>query len=146
MQSSRILIVEDEHIIIELVQVMLESLGYTIAAIATSGEESIQKVVETSPDLVLMDIQLHGAMDGIEAARQMRTRFNIPVVYLTAYTDQKKLERAKVTEPFGYIVKPFKERELKSAIEMAIYKAKTEGKLKAFAEELEDKKMPNTNH
>jgi PAS domain S-box-containing protein len=95
-----------------------------------SGEEAIHKAGETQPDLVLMDIMLKGYQDGVEAARQIFARFNIPVVYLTAYTDETTLQRAKVTEPYGYILKPFEERELHIAIEMAIYKHKMAKKLK----------------
>ena len=130
MSNSRILIVEDEGIIAKDIKNTLSLLGYSVIALASSGEEAIKKTMETHPDLVLMDIVLEGDMDGVEAAEQIRDRFDIPVVYLTAYSDDRTLQRAKITEPFGYILKPFQERELYTAIEMAIYKHKMERRLK----------------
>ncbi len=130
MTKTQILVVEDEGIVAEDIQRSLQSLGYIVSAVVSSGEEAIIKAEENSPDLVLMDIVLKGEMDGIEAANLLRSRFNIPVIYLTAYADEKTLERAKVTEPFGYIVKPFEDRELQTAVEMALYKYKMETKLK----------------
>jgi hypothetical protein len=124
------MVVEDESIIAEDIQAMLESLGYTVPAIALSGEEAIQKAVETHPDLVLMDIVLRGKMDGVEAAEYLRIHHHMPVIYVTAYADEKTLRRAKLTEPFGYILKPFDERELHTAIELALYKHQMEEKLK----------------
>ncbi len=129
MAEIKILVVEDESIIAEDIQRSLQNLGYSVSAVVPSGERAIKKVEETSPDLILMDIVLQGKMDGIEAAEQIRSRFNIPIVYLTAYSDEKILERAKITEPFGYIIKPFKERELYINIEVALYKHKMEKKL-----------------
>ena len=134
MTKSQILIVEDESIIAEDIRRSLQNLGYSVSAVVSSGEKAIKKVEETSPDLVLMDIMLQGKMDGIEAAEQIRSRFNIPIVYLTAYSDEKILERAKITEPFGYIIKPFKERELYINIEVALYKHKMEKKLRESKE------------
>ncbi len=128
--ATKILVVEDENIVAKDIQNTLKALGYTVTAVVASGEEAIQKAGETQPDLVLMDIMLKGYQDGVEAARQIFARFNIPVVYLTAYTDETTLQRAKITEPYGYILKPFEERELHIAIEMAIYKHKMAKKLK----------------
>jgi PAS domain S-box-containing protein len=119
--SAKILIVEDESIVALNIQSRLEGLGYTVTAIVTSGEEALQSVAENRPDLVLMDIKLQGKVDGIEAARQIRDRFHIPVVYLTAYTNREALERAKFTQPYGYILKPFEARDLSSTIEVALY-------------------------
>ncbi len=130
MPETKILIVEDEAIVAEDIHNSLQNLGYTMSAVVSSGEEAITKIEEDKPDLVLMDIVLKGDMDGIEAAGQIHSRFNIPVVYLTAFTDKKTIERAKLTEPFGYIVKPFEDRELHSTVEMAFYKHKMENKLK----------------
>jgi len=130
MPETKILIVEDEAIVAEDIRNSLQNLGYTISAVVSSGEEAITKIEEDMPDLVLMDTVLKGDMDGIEAAGQIHSRFNIPVVYLTAFTDKKTIERAKLTEPFGYIVKPFDDKELHTAVEMAIYKHKIESKLK----------------
>ena len=102
-QLTKILVVENEGIVAMHLKNMLKSLGYAVSAVVFSGEEAIKKAAETHPDLVLMDIRLKGEMDGIEAAEQIRVRFNIPVVYLTAYTDDETLQRAKVTEPFGLL-------------------------------------------
>jgi two-component system cell cycle sensor histidine kinase/response regulator CckA len=130
MANARILVVEDEVIIAKDIQNTLKRLGYAVSALAPSGVEAIKNVAETHPDLVLMDIVLEGDMDGIETAERIGGLFNIPVVYLTAYADNKTLERAKVTEPYGYILKPFQERELHTTIEMALYKHNMESKLK----------------
>ena len=128
--EKKILVVEDEIIVAEDIRKSVQQMGYHVPCIATSGEEAVKKAQELLPDLVLMDIMLEGKMDGIEAAEQIHTRFNIPVVYLTAYSDKKTLERAKITEPFGYIIKPFKERELQIALEIALYKHKLDKRLK----------------
>ena len=128
--SIKILVVEDESIIAIDIQNMLESLGYTIPAVIFSGEEAIKKSAEMQPDLVLMDIKLNGNIDGVEAAKQIRTRFNIPVVYLTAYSEDNIFHRTEIAEPFGYLPKPFEERGLQSIIEMAFYKNKEEQKIK----------------
>lgn len=130
MAKAKILIVEDESIVARETQRRLESLGYTVVAIVPSGKEAIKRAAELHPDLVLMDIMLKGDMDGIEAAEQIGARFNIPTVYLTAYGDDAILQRAKITEPFGFILKPFEEKELHTTIEMALYKHRMESKLK----------------
>jgi PAS domain S-box-containing protein len=130
MAPAQIMVVEDESIIAEDIQAMLESLGYAVPAIALSGEEAIKKAVETHPDLVLMDIVLKGKMDGVEAAEYLRTHYQLPVIYVTAYADNKTLRRAKITEPFGYILKPFDERALHTAIELALYKHQMERRIK----------------
>lgn len=134
MAKTKILIVEDEKIVAIDIKNTLVHLGYNVCGIALSGEDALKQIKETQPALVLMDIVLKGDMDGIEAAEHVRHRSNIPVIYLTAYADQKTLERAKITEPFGYIIKPFKEQELYTAIEMALYKHKMESKLKESEE------------
>ena len=126
MAEKRILIVEDEIITARDIKESLTDLGYKVVAMVTSGEDAIKKVEEENPDLVLMDIMLNGEMDGIETAKQIHSHSNIPVVYLTAYSDKTILERAKITEPFGYILKPFEERELQINIEIALYKYKME--------------------
>ncbi|HEX3034957.1 MAG TPA: response regulator [Thermodesulfobacteriota bacterium] len=128
--NTKILIVENEEVIAADIEEKLEDLGYNVSAIVSSGEEAIKKTEETRPDLVLMDIVLKGDMDGIESAKQIRTHFDIPVIYLTAYADDTTLERAKITEPFGYILKPFEERELEAAIKMALHKHQIERKIK----------------
>jgi len=134
MKKKQILVVEDERIVAEDIKMSLERLGYAVCGMVFSGEEAIKKAEETHPDLVLMDIVLEGKMDGIEAGAIMGSLFDIPVVYLTAYADKKMLERAKVTKPFGYIIKPFEDRNLHSIIEIALYKHRMEKKLKESEE------------
>jgi len=126
MARARILVVEDDSIIVMELEDRLYSLGYVVCANTAYGEEAIEKAAELGPDLVLMDIQLKGAMDGIQAATEIRERYDIPVVYLTAYADSNTLQRAQATEPYSYIIKPFEERELQIAIEMALYKHRME--------------------
>ncbi|KPQ41807.1 MAG: transcriptional regulator, partial [Candidatus Methanoperedens nitroreducens] len=130
MPQTQVMIVEDERIVAEDIRRSLQKLGYGVSSIVSSGEKAIDEVKENPPDLVLMDIVLKGKMDGIEAAGYIRSHFNIPVVYLTAYLDDIVLERAKITEPFGYIIKPFNERELHINIEIALYRHKIEKELK----------------
>ncbi|MGB9936948.1 MAG: methanogen output domain 1-containing protein [Methanobacterium sp.] len=130
MSSFKILVVEDESIVAMDIKHRLESMNYNVPAIVSSGEDAVKKAAETSPDLILMDIVLRGDMDGIQAAQIIRDSYDIPIVYLTAYSDEKTLKRAKITGPFGYIIKPFEDRELHSAIEVALYKHEMESKLK----------------
>src|SRR5882724_2934649 len=122
MDRCRILIVDDEIIIARELEERLKQLGYEVVGIAASGREATALALEARPDLVLMDIVLQGEMDGIQAAAEIRATLGIPVIYVTAYTDRKTLDRARVTEPFAYIVKPFSEGELHANIEMARYK------------------------
>ncbi len=130
MAQAKILIVEDEAIVALSIQKKLESLGYIVLAVISSGAEALQKAAKTSPDLVLMDITLVGDMDGIETARHIRDRFNIPVVYLTAHNDDNTLQRARLTEPLGYLLKPFNIEELHTTIDMALYKHQMKQKLR----------------
>lgn len=130
MADAKILIVEDEGIEALDIRYRLANLGYPVPDIAYSGEEAIQKIEEIRPELVLMDIMLHGGIDGITTSERIHARFDIPVVFLTAYADEDTLRRAKITEPFGYLVKPFKERELRVTIDVALYKHKMEKKLR----------------
>ncbi|MCE8426223.1 MAG: response regulator [Candidatus Methanoperedens sp.] len=134
MAQTQILVVEDESIVAEDIKRSLQMLGYVVPSIVSTGEMAIKKVEELHPDLVMMDIMLKGKMDGIEAAGQIHAKYNIPIVYLTAFSDDKILERAKVTEPLGYIIKPFKERELYITIEMALFKHDVQKKLKESKE------------
>lgn len=129
MTPIKVLIVEDEHVVALDLQSSLESLGYKVVACAATGEEAIRLVDSTLPDVVLMDIHLQGTIDGIEAYSRIRARHNLPVIYLTAYSDPDTLERAKITEPFGYILKPFELRELRTTIEMALHKYGLEKKI-----------------
>lgn len=122
MAKTKILVVEDESIVARDLQYTLESLGYAVPAIVSTGEEAIEKAAEIQPDLVLMDIKLRGEMNGVEAVEEIRARFDIPVLYITALTDEKTFHRAINTEPYGYIIKPFEERELRAAIKTTLYK------------------------
>lgn len=119
---ARILVVEDEGIVGLDIRQSLEGLGYADAGLATSGEEAIIMAQAMQPDLVLMDIRLGDGMDGIDAAMAMGDHLDAPVIYLTAYTDEPTLERAKLSQPFGYLVKPFDRKELQTTIEMALHK------------------------
>jgi len=134
MANKKIMVVEDESIVAEDIRMSLEKLGYRVVSMVSYGEVAVKKAKEDKPDLVLMDIMLQGEMDGIEAAGRIHSDLDIPVVYLTAYGDENIMERAKITEPFGYIIKPFKERELQVNIEIALYKHETEKKLKESRE------------
>jgi len=126
----KILVVEDELIIAKGIEKRLKALGYSVTDTVASGEEAVRLALETLPDLVLMDINLQGGIDGVMAADQIRSQADIPIIFLTAYADSDTLARAKVSEPFGYIVKPFQDITLKSSIEMAIYKHGMESRLR----------------
>jgi diguanylate cyclase (GGDEF)-like protein/PAS domain S-box-containing protein len=134
MTQARILVVEDESIVAADIQDRLEALGYEVPATVGWGEKAVELAGSLRPDLVLMDIQLKGRMDGVEAADEIRRRFDIPVVYLTANADHPTVQRAKVTEPFGYVIKPFEERELHTTIEVALYKHRAEQTLRESEE------------
>lgn len=120
--NARIMIVEDEAIIAKDLQWRLEQLGYIVPYIVSNGRAAVSKVDQNNIDLVLMDIMLSGDMNGIKAAGLIKQKSDIPVIYLTAYADEQILEKAKITEPFGYMIKPVGNRELQSNIEMALYK------------------------
>lgn len=122
MKNCNILVVEDEAIVSKDIQQSLKKLGYTIVGASATGEKAIELALKHKPDLVLMDIMLKGEMSGIDAAKKIKETLSIPVIYLTAYADENTLSKAKVTEPYGYIIKPFKEIDLHTSIEMALYK------------------------
>lgn len=122
MPGPQIIIVEDEVVVAMELQAKLSSMGYVVAATTGSGEDAVIKVGELKPDLVLMDIQLAGEIDGIEAAQRIRNLYDVPVVFLTAHADEKTLQRAKLSEPFGYLIKPFSGAELRTTIEVSLYK------------------------
>ncbi|MBI5591518.1 MAG: response regulator [Deltaproteobacteria bacterium] len=130
MSCAKILIIEDEAIEAMDIQQRLVSFGYPLPDVAYSGEEGVKKVEKTQPDLVLMDIMMPGKIDGIDAAEQIRSRFDIPIIFLTAHTDENTLRRAKITKPYGYIVKPFMERELHITVDIALDRHKMEGELR----------------
>ena len=130
MSKTNILIVEDESIIAKDIQHSLKKLGYTVVGVSSTGEDAIKLTEELKPDLILMDIMLKGDISGIDAAIQIREKYNIPIIYLTAYADESTLNRAKVSEPYGYILKPFKEIDLRTSIEMSLYKHEKETDVK----------------
>jgi PAS domain S-box-containing protein len=139
MQKSgpKIIIVEDEWIIPNDIKTSLLRLGYSVAAIAATGEEAIEKSESERPDLVIMDIVLQGDLDGTETAKTIISSFNIPVVFLTAYTDKEILEKAKETAAYGYLLKPFKDSEMEATIELALSKHKKEKKHEKYRVQLE---------
>ena len=136
MSKAKILIVEDESIFARDLELTLKRMGYSIAAKASSGEEAIKITGTTFPDLILMDIVLKGELDGIETANEILGSFDIPVIYLTAYTEEHILERAKGTIPYGYILKPVDHVELKIAIDIALRRHSAEKKKKELTDEL----------
>ncbi len=127
---AKILIVEDESIVAQDLQFILEDLGYNASEIANSAESVLKKTTQINPDLILMDIGILGTMDGIVTATKILQQFDIPVVYLTAHADEDTVARTKLTSPYGYIIRPFKERELRTTIEIALYKHRQEQKFK----------------
>lgn len=125
-----ILIVEDERLVAEDIRISLETMGYKIGGMVSSGEEALKQLETNQPDLILMDIVLQGKINGIMTADQIRSFYDIPIIYLTAYADSDTIEKAKKTEPYGYILKPFEDQEVHSAIEMVLYRHKMEKKLR----------------
>jgi CheY-like chemotaxis protein len=126
LKKKRILVVEDERIIAMDIQDRLRRWGYDVPETAASGEEALHKTKKVRPNLVLMDIKLQGEMDGIEAAKEIQRRFNIPIIYVTAYADDTTMTRVKETKHCGIILKPFGERELHSTIEIVLNKLRME--------------------
>ena len=130
MQDLKILIVEDELITIELIRDVLESRGYNIVGSVDRGRDALGLIEKDRPDLILMDVKIKGDIDGIELAEIVAERYQIPVIYLTAFADRKTVERAKMTVSYGYLIKPFGEAELISNIEIAYYKHQLDNKLR----------------
>ncbi len=126
MNKARILIVEDETIIGMEIEIILRTIGYQVTSIVDTSDEAIKKAETDKPDLILMDIRIKGDRDGIETAEIIRERFGIPIIFSTAYLDEERIQRAKLTMPFGYVLKPIQERDLKVTIEMALYVAKVD--------------------
>lgn len=122
MEKLNIFIVEDESIVAKDIQNSLVKLGYNVVGIANNGKDAVEKITELMPDLVLMDIMIKGDLTGIDVSEQIKEKISVPVIFLTAYADEGTLAKAKITEPYGYILKPFKEIDLHSTIEMAVYK------------------------
>ncbi len=126
MTQASILVVEDEGIVAQEIKSRLEKADYTVCGVAHEGEKAVADAEKLKPDLILMDIQLKGEMDGIEAAKLIQERFGLPVVYLTAHSDSATLQRVKAMEPFGYVVKPFETRNLMVSIEIALHRHQSE--------------------
>jgi signal transduction histidine kinase len=135
MPKPNILLVEDVKIIVLDLTLTLTNLGYNVLASAATGEEALKLAANPALDLVLMDIKLAGEMDGISAATQIKERYNLPVVYLTGYADQTILDQAKISEPYGYILKPYTQRDLQISLEITLFKHKTEQEVKRLAQE-----------
>ncbi len=135
MSTKKILVVEDEAIVAKDISVCLKKIGYEVIGTLSKGEKVIPAIEENKPDLILMDIMLAGNMTGIEVSKKIKDQYDIPVVFLTAYADEKTISKAKVTEPYGYVIKPFKEIDLRTSIEMALYKYKKEKEKIAGIEE-----------
>ena len=129
MANINVLVVEDEIIVSKDIQNSLKRLGYNIVGSAASGDKAIETALKEKPDLILMDIMLKGEMNGIEAAEKIKEKLNVPIIFLTAYAEDSTLSKAKMVEPYGYILKPFKEIDLKTAIEVAVYKHSKEAEV-----------------
>ncbi|MFV0348369.1 MAG: response regulator, partial [Halodesulfovibrio sp.] len=129
-KNTVILLVEDEPVIALDIRRRLQQLGYPAPVAVSSGEEAVQRASSIAPDVILMDIYLSGSLDGIDTAGLLRDRVSAPVIYLTGHADEETLRRAMITEPFGYILKPFEDRELHTCIEMALYKHKMESDIR----------------
>jgi CheY-like chemotaxis protein len=135
MERVKILVVEDEVIIAKDIQMSLQQFGYSVPSTVVSGEQAIRKAEGEKPDLIIMDIVLQGEMDGIETASIIRSRFDIPIIYLTSYSDKNTQERAKATKPYGYILKPFEETLVDTTIKMALSNHKMEKRLRESKKE-----------
>lgn len=137
MTTTSILVVEDERIIAKGIEKRLKGLGYEVTGLASTGEEAIRQATEGRPDLILMDIHLGSGMDGVEAANLIRTRLGTPIVFLTAHSDEATLQRAKVTEPSGFILKPYEDRDIQTAVEIGLYKSMMDRRLRENEQWLE---------
>ena len=136
MKKVKVLIVEDESIIAMETESVLTGLGYEIVAIVDTGEKAIEVTEQQKPDIILMDIRIKGEIDGIDTAEIIRSKFEIPVVFLTAHLDEERLEKVKLTMPFGYILKPIKERDLKVTLEMALHVSKVDVERRSIEQKL----------
>ena len=130
MAGARILIVEDDRVVARDIAQQMSTAGHTVVGVTTRGEDALSIAADTAPDLVLMDVRLEGELDGIDTARLLRENLNLPVVFLTAYADEDTVRRATVTEPFGYVLKPFDDTQLRTVVEMALYKHNAERRLR----------------
>lgn len=138
MSATRVMVVEDDVLIAEDIRISLEDMGYHVCAAVSSGEEAMEQVAKQTPDVILMDIILRGGMDGVEAAAGIGRQYHIPVVFLTSFADEETLDRARAVGPFGYLVKPFEDRELRATLEMALFKHRAEQERERLIRELEE--------
>ncbi len=130
MKKNKVLIVEDNRIVGEDIKQQLTGMGYTVSGVVTSGKKALEAADQNTPDVVIMDIELGEGMNGIDTAAELRRKFQVPIIYLTAYADKETVNRAKMTEPFGYLVKPFEIKELQTTVEIAIFKNRMENRLR----------------
>lgn len=138
MRKAKIMVVEDETIIAAEICKQLELFGYEVGPSVRSAEEAIERVENEQPNLILMDIVLKGEMDGIDAAERIHEKWGVPIVFLSAYGDDGVLERAKASQPFGYLKKPFRISDIQSTVEMALYKSKMEKERNVLVQELQN--------
>ncbi|MCK5198557.1 MAG: response regulator, partial [Spirochaetales bacterium] len=131
-----IFIVEDEAIVALDLKNNLERIGYSVVGIVPTGEEALEKINDLNPDLIIMDIKLQGSLDGIDTAVILNEKYNVPFIFLSAYSDEGIIERAKHVQPFGYIIKPFGSNNLRTAIEMAMYRDKMNTELGELEQQL----------
>ena len=134
-ENEKILIVEDEGIIAREINARLKKMGYEVVGIADNGEDAYNKAIQQKPDLIMMDINIKGDLDGIQTARKILNDYEVPVIFLTAHTDDRTLERAKMANPYGYVVKPFQEQDLKIRLEMAFQRSRYERQSRKSLEE-----------
>ncbi len=133
-KKCSVLVLEDEAIVAMEIEERLSDLGYEVVAVVSRGEDAIAKSIELEPDIAILDIRLNGTLSGIDAAKEIHLSLNIPVIFLTAYSDDDTLEKAQATEPFAYLIKPFTGRELHTSIEIALFRHKMEQRLRNAAE------------
>lgn len=139
MSKAKVMVVEDEKVISLTIQHILENLEYTVVGPYASGEKALEDFELKTPDVVLMDINLEGVLDGIETAKKINENHSVPILFVTAYSDEETLKRARITGPFGYLIKPFKTKELVNAIEIALYKHEIDQKIRALNDHLEER-------
>lgn len=130
MVGTRVLVVEDEAVVALHLRQELTKLGYSVAGIATTGEQALRLIDETFPDVILMDIHIQGEIDGIETTQKIPRYLHIPVIYLTAYSEDSTLGRAGDTHPYGYLLKPFLDRELHATIQMALVRSRADAAIR----------------
>src|SRR4051812_27779691 len=137
MITAKVMVVEDERVVALHLKLQLTRMGYTVVSMATSGQQVLKQIQEVRPDIVLMDIHIEGPMDGIETARLIPADLQVPVIYLTAFSEEATLERARDTKPYGYLIKPFSERELHAAIQMVLERRRADAAVKDNEKRLE---------